>query len=431
MKQLGCMRTGMMLDRRAAGLSAAEALRLEEHLASCERCSRDAQLLGGLRAIAHDLDGTLAPHTRARVIAGAFARVHAQRSASEHSRVHASLRLAAVFALAAGAAFALRAVLTQAPQLAPNAGASTMAQVVAPPGDRVLAGAIEVAGRRLETNAALDRAGVMHANTDARIALAHATIELRAGSDARWDGPAHLLRLDTGSVVADVDPSAHQPFAIETARFRVLVLGTRFEVTQDGVRVERGRVRVVAADGSVLAAQLVAGEAYVYEQPDAAVEGTSGHERASRGRGRHTKGPVATAGAPARAGAAELIEQARVQLGNKQVGSARATIDSALALSPEARLRAEALTLRAECALVDGDHAAAIEAYLRVARAFAELPAGENALFAAARLEADRERSAAAAQLLERYLERYPHGRFEREARARLGKLSAALDRAQ
>ena len=80
---------------------------------------------------------------------------------------------------------------------------------------------------------------------------------------------------------------------------------------------------------------------------------------------------------------------------------------------------------------VDGDRGAAVEAYLRVARAFAELPAGENALFAAARLEADRQRSAAAAQLLERYLERYPHGRFEREARARLRALSAALDHAQ
>jgi outer membrane protein assembly factor BamD (BamD/ComL family) len=168
-------------------------------------------------------------------------------------------------------------------------------------------------------------------------------------------------------------------------------------------------------------ADLHGGESYAYAPPAAA-----------RAESKPVRQPAHSAKASsARADAGMLIERARGQLSSRQISNARASIDAALALSPEPRLRAEALTLRAECALVDGDQGAAVEAYLRVARTFAALPAGENALYAAARLEADRQRSAAAAQLLERYLERYPQGRFEREARTRLHALSAALDHAQ
>jgi hypothetical protein len=417
----------MLLDRRAAGLSAAEGLRLEEHLASCEPCNRDGRLLGGLRSIAYEIDGTLAPHARARVIESAFARVNADRAAGERGRMHASLRMAAVLAVAAGAAFALRAVLVPAAPIAPAAApaAPAAAPQVRPAvasGDRVLGGVIEIDGRPLETGAPLTSGAVLHASADARIAVAHATVALRANTDVRWQAP-QTLHLDAGSVVADVDPDPHKPFVVQTARFAVMVLGTRFEVALDRVSVEHGHVLVVAPDDSLLA-DLHGGDSYTYEPPAAAPPTATATKHAPE-RARAAKAPAA------RPDPAALIERARTQLGGKQVGAARATIDAALGLAPEPRLRAEALTLRAECALVDGDPALAIEAYLRVARAFAELPAGENALFAAARLEADRQRSAAAAQLLERYLERYPHGRFEREARARLRTLSAALDHAQ
>jgi hypothetical protein len=415
----------MLLDRRAAGLSAAEALHLEEHLASCEPCNRDGRLLAGLRSVAHDIDGTLAPHVRARVIASAFARVHADRTAGERGRTHASLRMAAVLAALAGAAFALRTVL--APAATPLAPAATpQATPVAASGDRVLAGVIEIDGRRLETGAALAPGAVLHASAGAHIAVAHANVELRANTDVRWQAP-QTLHLDAGSVVADVDPAPHKPFVVQTARFAVMVLGTRFEVALDRVSVEHGHVLVVGPDNATLA-DLHGGESYTYEPPAAAPATATATATATK----HAPERARAAKAPAaRPDAAALIERARTQLGAKQVGAARATIDAALGLAPEPRLRAEALTLRAECALVDGDPAQAIEAYLRVARAFAELPAGENALFAAARLEADRQRSAAGVQLLERYLERYPHGRFEREARARLRTLSAALDHAQ
>jgi hypothetical protein len=54
-----------------------------------------------------------------------------------------------------------------------------------------------------------------------------------------------------------------------------------------------------------------------------------------------------------------------------------------------------------------------------VAEQFRSLGAGENALFAAARLE---QNDRAARALLMRYLERYPRGRFVVEAKARLDR---------
>jgi outer membrane protein assembly factor BamD (BamD/ComL family) len=88
-----------------------------------------------------------------------------------------------------------------------------------------------------------------------------------------------------------------------------------------------------------------------------------------------------------------------------------------------ARDRAEALSLRAECALVAGDLASAAAGYRLVAQRFAAQPAGENALFAAARIDADRLSGARAQTGLMRYLARYPRGRFVKEATTRLREL--------
>ncbi|HEY6877333.1 MAG TPA: hypothetical protein VI299_04905, partial [Polyangiales bacterium] len=81
--------------------------------------------------------------------------------------------------------------------------------------------------------------------------------------------------------------------------------------------------------------------------------------------------------------------------------------------------RAEAGTLRAELALRERDLTRAIAAYLAVADAYPELPSGENGLFAAAQL-AMRAKRGDARDMMSRYLQRYPQGRFADEARARL-----------
>jgi tetratricopeptide (TPR) repeat protein len=125
---------------------------------------------------------------------------------------------------------------------------------------------------------------------------------------------------------------------------------------------------------------------------------------------------------------AALLREARAQLAEQHVADARRSLEAALAAARNDGERAEALSLRAECALVAGDLGGAVEAYLRVARSYSSRPAGENALFAAARLEAERGRTAAAATLFERYLSRYPDGRFVKEAGQRLRDLGVVLD---
>jgi hypothetical protein len=97
-----------------------------------------------------------------------------------------------------------------------------------------------------------------------------------------------------------------------------------------------------------------------------------------------------------------------------------------LADNLQSRDRAEALSLRAECALVAGDLAGAAADYRLVARRFSNLPAGENALFASARIDADRLSGSPAQAGLMRYLARYPGGRFVKEATSRLRELRDA-----
>jgi TolA-binding protein len=105
------------------------------------------------------------------------------------------------------------------------------------------------------------------------------------------------------------------------------------------------------------------------------------------------------------------------------IASAERDVAAALASQPTRSQAAEAWTLRAECALVSGDPEGAAKLYRDVSGRYADLPAGETALFAAARIQANAGRPATAEALLRSYLARYPRGRFQSEATARLRAL--------
>jgi hypothetical protein len=430
MRSLGCIRTGNLLGRRrSSGLSAAQALRVEEHLGSCARCSEDAALLDGMRALASSLPNTLSPMAREHAIRAALAQAGSiQPAASPLARLWPAGALGAAALLGAAAAFAL-VLRVAAPddRGEPMATARSVAKPAAEASARVMAGEVEMNGRLYGRDAAIGASSALRSDDGATIALGHAVVELRPGTALRWLARTHELRLEEGSVVADVDPGRMQPFTVVTPDFAVLVLGTRFEVALDEVKVERGRVRVVATDGAVLAESLGEGERLVV--PHAAELELDALPSASEPRGR-TNRAKPTRSARAQKDPSALLSEARAHLAARRVADARQSIETALALARSRGQRAEAMSLRAECALVEGDLASAVEVYLRVARAFGHDPAGQNALFAAARLEAERGRSASAATLLERYLARYPKGRFVNEARTRLRELGAVLDRA-
>jgi hypothetical protein len=428
------MRTTTLLERRAQGLSTAEALRLEEHLERCQQCSQASTLLGGLRALVDELPQALPKERRERAIEGALAQALQGRDGAAGGAAVFSLRprpaqvetrrpVRALVGVALVAAAASVLVVVRPWSSTPSvrvATPTTTAPSLVPAGDRVLQGALEIDGQPGGRDAALSAHATLHATAPATVALAHATLALSADTTLRWDRDALRVQLDSGSVTADVDPSAHQRFSVQTARFTVLVLGTRFTVTQEGVAVERGKVRVFGPDGAVLAPMLLAGERFAAPVPTAAAS-TAAASTASAS-------AAATRGSPERAVVREraraLLAQARAQLAAEQTDAARGSIGAALALARGPADRAEALSLRAECALVAGDLGGAIQGYLRVSRRYASLPAGQNALFAASRLQAERGHDAAAIALLQRYLARYPRGRFVNEAHQRL----AALD---
>jgi ferric-dicitrate binding protein FerR (iron transport regulator) len=398
MIRVACLSASSWLSAQRAGLSAASALRLEEHLGHCAECAGQALLLHRLREVSDAGAEPLSPSARQRAVSQALAQ--AQRRPQPMAAGPVWLMPSAFGALAGVALLVLGIVL--------RAGSPVT-------GDRVLSGEVEVAGRAVHAGAPLAKDAQLQTQSGARVALAHATLELRKGTQARWNSGARLVRLERGSLSADVDPTRHQSFSVETARFSVLVLGTSFDVSLEQVKVMRGRVQVVSARGETLAV-LVAGQSWRLQPETAAPP------------------PVAPPVAPpapqlavehvehATLDVDAQLERARQALGQRELGRAQKLLGQALAVPLQAKQRAEALSLQAECALVAGDLRTAEAAYTRVAVRYATSPAGENAAFAAARMAADRNSERG----LVRYLARYPHGRFVKEANARLRELRSS-----
>lgn len=428
MTPFSCTRIASLLAARTAGLPEAHALRLEEHLAHCQSCSEQARMLDGLRELSDVTSSPLPAATRQRTILAALAAAErpAPRTAAPEGWFVPSF---------AGAALAALLVVWGILR-APDLGSEASARV------RVLSGQLERSVVSDASGASDGRMTALATDAGAAVALAHANLELRAGVRARWDDEHRVFRLERGSVVADVDPSRHLSFEIATERFRVLVLGTRFEVSLDRVSVIRGRVQVVAADGTSLA-MLDPGESYAcsaapcaaepvarqaaVQAPSALalVEGDAPAEDsnadAASSADHHV--PSASRAHLQPIAAARRLEAARLALAGRDFARARSLVAEVLASDISTRERAEALSLRAECALVARDFAGAVAGYRLVAERFGNLPAGENAAFAAARIDADRFTGKQAEQGLAKYLARYPNGRFVKEATARLREL--------
>jgi acyl-CoA synthetase (NDP forming) len=173
-------------------------------------------------------------------------------------------------------------------------------------------------------------------------------------------------------------------------------------------------VRVLDAQGAVLASAVRAGETFSLAERA---------ERPDRGSKKPATRVQAGNKAPS-ANAKALLSEARAAMLRDDRAGARALIEKAEGAQPSRGDRAEAATLRAELSLLERDSAGALRTYRAIAAQYAELPAGENAAFAAAQLAARSSPSEARA-LLEAYLTRYPNGRFVSQAKQRLERLGA------
>lgn len=403
---VGCHRAQRLLAQRAAGLSIPERLRLEDHLQRCPRCTADGIALSRLAALADFDPPGLRGRTRDRVIERAI-RDGSQKVDAPPARLHWRLALAgtATVAVAAAALMVTRA------------GAPT--ERAAPAPDRILAGTLTDQAGDHHAGAPVAPGIELVATTAGELALGHARIAVAPDTRFSWRPDSATLTVHSGAVRATVDPGPRRRFRIATDQFTAMVVGTELEVTPDRVRVFSGEVAVFAPSGEVLARRLRAGQTWHRVEmvaatpepaPTPAEPAAPPHHHPAATPSRHAEPPATDT----------VLAAARSHLAGGEIAAAEKLIAEAAATATRPRQRAEAATLHAEVALVAGDHDQAVGRYLEVAERYRDLGAGENALFAAARIEANRGHYERARELLERYLERYPKGRFRAEAERRL-----------
>ncbi len=269
----------------------------------------------------------------------------------------------------------------------------------------VLAGAVAAIGGGLawralapETHAGTTR--VETAANGSRVEFGESTIDVGPTSAVRLGGDdSHgvVVTLDRGRVECDVAPRrGRPPFVVEAGSVEVRVVGTHFVVARTGdaiaVDVQRGQVEVTSGgQRSLVSAGThwpTSPEAPATPAPATGMPPTSARELRDTGTGHAA--PVENRSSPA------------------------PVARTATNLSPREQYEA-ASKLEAQ------QPQAAIALYRELARQGGAW--GENALFAAGRLEADRGDADDARRLLGEYLARYPAGPNANDARQLLDRL--------
>ena len=267
----------------------------------------------------------------------------------------------------------------------------------------VLAGALAaIAGgltwRVLQPEARGGATRVETAANGSRVEFGESTIDVGPTSAVRLagdDSRGVVVTLDSGRVECDVTPRrGRPPFVVEAGSVEVRVVGTHF---------------VVARTGDAIAVDVQRGQ----------VEVTSNGQRSLVSAGSHWPPSSASIQQPAPVAAAANAPPAREpNVGHAAPIEARSstptTTRATTSLSPREQYEA-ASRLEAQ------QPTAAIALYRELAHQGGAW--GENALFAAGRLEADRGDQDDARRLLGEYLVRYPAGPNANDARQLLDRL--------
>jgi len=264
------------------------------------------------------------------------------------------------------------------------------------------------------------------------LTLGPAAVELGPGTVLTWRAARSTIELAAGRVTVDIEPGRGLGFQVATARFVARVKGTRFTVTPEAVTTERGVVEVIALDGHPLG-EVAAGEAWsaaratgAPPRPPPAADSAAGAAPAADSAAGAAPHPAAADTSPRARDKEDLaarLAEARRELGAGRAAAARRLFES-LTRAPAA-IAVEARLGIAESFLVEGRYEEAIGAYRAVMRAHGTTPQAEAALYAIAQLESESGSPADAGAALERYLARYPRGRFAREARERLSRIAS------
>ena len=400
--RLSCLMVSSLLDRRTADLDEASRLIVEEHLAGCDQCAADTALVASLRHVLSERSGELTARRRQRIVKRALRA--APRSTTPNEPLRWRLPLGAIAAAVVLASYALvwwpaSTAHEQRSGLRAARGLAPVTPIEVP--ERVEETAVDDV--RLVSGQAQLNGASLAANENARLLIGAATIDVIQAAALQWDNASSKLSLRSGSIRVSLAPGGERPFRVVTATFVVEVVGTEFEVDQERVVVSRGHVNVLAELGGKVLAEL------------------GPQQRWSRAAGAPAPSSTPTPTSATRAD--ELIAVARHTLAQRNVPKARRLLQRVLGMKLDVRQRAEARSLLAECALLEGDNTAAAKAYGDVAEQNAGTLAGETALFGKAQAELRAGKNNAARQTFHRYLRQYPAGRFHREARAQLGRL--------
>ncbi len=404
---IGCIRMAMLMKHREQGLSEADRLLLEEHLGTCPKCRSEALTIDALGDL---VDAAWSPSlgaaTRSKLVASAIRKAKTTQTPTVRADLGIARRAVWVGAVGLAASFVvwfgsrlLAHEPVQAVQMASAPSATAFAEVEH---DRVESGGARALGRPLAAGEAMPEGAALSLDEGAALTLGHAHVVAASQSEVQWESARALVDLRNGGLSVSVDPAPGRRFRVNTRSFIVEVVGTDFHVDGNGVRVDHGVVQVLDRKSERLLAELHGGESWSVPV---------------------TPLPVPSAGEPLSKAAGEWLVEARRLLAAGAVSKAEHAVASALAARPSRVEAAEAKTLAAECALVAGRIDQAADLYLEVSKRYADLPAGETALFAAARAQVNASHRRVATELFRSYLDRYPRGRFLQEATTRLQAL--------
>jgi hypothetical protein len=400
---VSCGRIRDWLHRDADGLEEAQRLLLDDHLAACESCRADRERMRLLHRIGASLE---VPPAGAREYQRAIARALLEGTARPAAPARVLPRGWPIpLVVAAAAAAVVVAVVARrgdhvppAPMAGPPPADSPRPEqppiATAPSStDVVEDGALVSGDRTIEAGDAVPD-GPLRAIQSSRLRLAAAHVVVAASAELRWVAADRTVLLERGAIELDI--TAGGATRVITNRFEVEVEDGTIRVEPAAVRVDRGRARVVDKSRATLAV-LDAGAAWT---PDPAA-GTA-------------RGPTP------RARLADLLAEARARFAARDHAAAERLASEVLAASPARGMAAEAQVILADAAHARDDLERAVRRYRKVAETFSDLPAAESSLYAAARIELRRKRSVEARGLLERYLERYPTGRYADDVRRQL-----------
>jgi hypothetical protein len=244
------------------------------------------------------------------------------------------------------------------------------------------------------------------------VAYGGAQVAADAGARVRLGPGPRAITFEAGRIDVDVAPGGDGRFMVRAPRFTVEVLGTRFVVTEAGVRTLHGTVRVADLEGRELAL-LNAGDAWddVRDAPPPKASAPSARPRAKA----TERDEVASVEA--------LLGEARSHLADGDVSGARGLLLQIDGRAPDAAQRAARDLLAVDALRVEGRLDAAVTGYRNLAARLDGTFAGESAAFLAAEVLARQGRRAEAAAAFSDYLARHPEGRFAEEARARAAEL--------